>query len=314
MANMRDPEPRREHETAGAEASLRIGSIAGCFRFNSREDCRDFKALYRAFLTGEPADITVSLETARRLDPATLDRVMEETTYTHENNRFRTSSQVATGEYDLSSGWISMAVERELGELTHESNYLNKLMRLVYYSACRVKYGDDPLPGMLIEGCAILSHGKGTILTGLGMEARNMLAGMFREGNTVVINDENILLSRDENGAATLENVPIINSIGLEQSGPVPAAGILLLKQGERNSARKLAAAEACVKLIRQIPNPAHIGQTSKREIYGVMADFSAAIAERVPVYELEFTPDPEGWLNIITNIDGIVLEKEMAI
>lgn len=311
---MRDIEPRREQEQAEAETSLRIGSIVGCFSFNRAEDCRDFQALYRAFLTGEPADINVSLETARRFDPTTLDRVMEETTYTHENNRFRTSSQVASGEYDLGRGWISMAVERELGELTHESNYLNKLMRLVYYSACRVKYGDAPMPAMLIEGCSILSHGKGILLTGLAMEARTMLAGMFREGNTVVINDENILLSRNENGAASLENAPIINSVPLKQSSPVPAAGIFLLKQGEGNSARKLEAAEAWVKLIRQIPNPAHIGQTSKREIYGVMADFSAAIVERVPVHELEFTPDPEGWLNITTNIDSIVLEKEMVI
>ncbi len=205
-------------------------------------------------------------------------------------------------------------MERDLGELSHESNYLNRLMRLIYYSACKVKYGDAPVPAMLIEGCAIVHQGKGLIFTGLQKEARTVLAGMYCATTDTVLTDENILVSRYENGTVSLVNAPIINDVPMNRTAAIPVGGLFFLKQGEHNSSRRLEAAEACVRLIRQIPNPAYIGQNSKREIYGIMADFSTDIAEHIPVREIVFTPDQDGWLNISNNIDNIVLEKEMVI
>ncbi len=295
------------------EARLQIGPVVCGFSFLRLEDCRDFKENYHDFLTGEPADVTVRLETVKQFDPAALDQMMKTTTYTHQDNRFWTSSGVAFGNYNLSRGIISIVVERKLAELTGQSNYLNKLLKLVYYSACRAKFGDRPFPAMMIEGCSIMRHGRAIIFT--GPLTQIALSGFLQVEGADIINDETVLLSRYDNGnGITLENVPIANSAPLKRSGVLPAGAIFFLKPGERSFIRKLEAAEACIKLIRQITNPAYIGQTSKREIYTVMADFSADVAERLPMYEIECAADQQGWNEIITTIDSIVLEKEMAL
>ena len=297
------------------EVRVEMGGIVCSFLFTRPEDYRSSRMIYDAFLTERPADIEVWLETVEHIDPENLDTIMDGTTFTHADNRFWTSSQVASGNYDLSNAIISMVVERELGELTHHSNYRNTLMTLVYHSACRVKYGDGPVPSLLVNGCTVLCQDKGFIFTGMTREIRNTIVNLFPTGTVTVLNDANILVSRGDQGKEiSLENPPLINSVPLQRSGTIPAGAVFFLTQGERSAVRKLDPAEAYVKLVRQVDNPAYIGQTSKREIYQVIADFSGNIVEHLPMYEIAVSADAGDGRDIIQGIENIVLEKEMVI
>jgi hypothetical protein len=56
--------------------------------------------------------------------------------------------------------------------------------------------------------------------------------------------------------------------------------------------------------LIRQVINPAYIGQRSGRDVYSLMADFSAEVVENIPVYELEFTLDETALWETIDDLE----------
>jgi hypothetical protein len=289
--------------------NLQIGSVCCALRCKDTEVYSRLEWLYQDFLTKQPADINIELTGTDRLSPDDLGAALSETRYIHEGgNRFRTTSQVVTGQYDLASQSISITGERSLADPDSEFNHLNKLLSLAYYSACKLKYDGNP-PAMLVHACSVLRQGQALIFAGPSEAGKTTIASLCGERDGEVINDEMLLISRPtpNDNSISVQSVPILGRLPPRRNTTAPLRCILLLKKSKKTLVRCLDRAEGYLRFIRQIIAPAYIGQRGGRAIYSLMADFSDEVTRAIPVYELECSLDGESLWQAVGE-----LEKEL--
>ena len=127
-----------------------------------------------------------------------------------------------------------------------------------------------------------------------------------------VLNDEAVLLHRPQHSTNTLmvEGIPIIGELPKRLNVAAPLRAVILLKQGKFTSLRRLDKMEAYLRFMRQIANPAFIGQMDKRAVYKLITDFSSEVTGAIPFYELEFTLDRTLLLEVLNEL-GASLDRE---
>ncbi len=292
---------------AGSDNTLLIGigSIRCSFSFGDPAVYRRLVGLYREYLAAGPADIRVHLEGTNRLDTAALESAISRTRFIHTGNRFFTTSQVVSGNYDLDSRRVNIVGEEPLVNPKVWFNHLNQLMALAYYSGCKVKYGDVP-PAFLVHGCGIQRRGGVDLFAGPCETGKTTVGRFCTDGCGRVINDEMVLVSRSNGNGSGLgvHGVPIIGGCGVSPGAAGPLRCVFLLKQSRRTLATPLNGPAAYLRFLRQIVNPAYIGQTDRRGVYALMADFSREVVGSVPVYELEFTLDAEALWRTVEQVE----------
>lgn len=286
--------------------NIQIGSVCCALKCKDDSEYNLVKRLYRDFLTEQPVDLTLELEMTSKMSPADVGEALPETIFTHENgNSFRTSSQIVSGRYDLANRIISITAEKSLSDPDVEFNYINRLISLVYYSACKVKYGGNP-PAMLVHSCGIVRHGKAIAFVGPSETGKSTIARLCGDQHGEVLNDEMVLISRPNqsgNGICA-QGAPIISEMSPRCNKVAPLHCILMLKRGGRTVVRDLDKAEAFLKFMRQIITPVYIGQKSGRAVYTLMADFTSEVIDAIPIYELEFNLDGEALWQVVTELE----------
>jgi hypothetical protein len=293
--------------------NLRIGDVCCAFRCSDEEVVARLRQRYDAFITEQPPDITIELESTDRISPEDLGRVMTGTKYLHDKkNGFQTTSKIMSGEYNLDRHFIKITGEKSLVNPDLENNHLNKLLAMSYYSACKVKYGDVP-PAMLVHAAGILRHGQVWIFTGPSESGKTTVATLCREQDGEVINDEMMLVYHPgpEGNHVGVRSAPILGKFVPQRQVTAPLRAIFMLKKSHQTLVTPLGRTEAYLKLMRQIITPAYIGQSSKREVLSLIADFSVEITGVIPVYELEFTLDGESLWQVVGEIEGMTSIKE---
>ncbi len=288
--------------------TLRIGSVCCAFKCRDAEDYRELmklKRLSHGFLTKEPADITLELEGTDRLSPDDLNAALSDNKYVHEDNLFRSSRQVVSGNHDLGRGYIKITGERGLANPDMEGNHINQLLALAYYSACKIKYDGHP-PAMIMHACGILRSGQALLFTGPSEAGKTTIARLCRKRYGEVVNDEMLLLSRPkQNGnGLSVESAPFIGRVSSRRNVKAPLRCIFLLKKGSETLIHNVDRTEAYLRFIRQIITPACIGQKDKRAILSLMSEFSDEVTKAVPVYELEFNLDEKSLWQVVGELE----------
>jgi hypothetical protein len=289
--------------------NLQIGSVCCSLKCNDTEVFSRLEPLYHDFLTNQPADITVEMAATDRLSPDDLGAALSETIYIHEGgNSFRTTSQIVTGQYNLATQFIRITGEKILADPNSEFNHLNRLLSLAYYSACKVKYDDNP-PAMLVHACSVLRQGHALVFAGPSEAGKTTIARLCGERDGEVINDEMLLISRPtpNDNSISVQSAPILGKFPPRRNTTAPLRCIMLLKKSKKTLVRCLDRTEGYLRFIRQIIAPAYIGQRGGRAIYSLMADFSDEVTRAIPVYELEFNLDGESLWQAVGE-----LEKEL--
>jgi hypothetical protein len=288
--------------------SIKIGSVSFALKCKEEEFINRLQHLYHNFLTEQPVDITVELEEDKQLSAdGVLDPSLSDTKYMHENgNSFRTSSQLLSGQYDLTRRIIKLTGAKFLLDPDTEVNRLNQLLSLSYYSACKVKYGDVP-PAMLVYSCGIIRHGKAFVFAGPSESGKTTIAGFCREQDGEVLNDEIVLMSRPINDGKeiSVKSAPMISRISPRANKSAPLSCILLIRKSDKTAIHEIDRTEAYLRFMRQIITPSYIGQRDKRAVYSLIADFSNEITQSVPVYELEFSLNGESLWREIDKLEG---------
>jgi len=231
-----------------------------------REAFRKLERLYHGFLTKELTDITIELEGTDRFGPSDLDTVLSDTRYIHDENCFRTTSNLIDGQYDLTRHSIRITGEKSLADRNLEMNHLNKLLALAYYSACKVKYDGNP-PAMLVHACGILRRGRVFIFAGPSEAGKTTIARLCGKRDGEVINDEMLLVSRPttHDRGINVRSVPVLGRFLSRPHITAPLCCILLLKKSSQTQVHPIDKTEAYLRFMRQIITPAYIGQKDRR-------------------------------------------------
>jgi hypothetical protein len=289
-------EAEQDNPATANTIRLQIGDVCCAFSFRDEDVYHRLKEYYRVFLTENEPDITMELEGVERFNTARLTKAIARTKYHHDGkNNFQTSSKIMSGRYDLAKRFIKIKGERGLADPDSKLNHLNRMVSISYYTACRLKYGDI-YPAMLLHGCGILRNGHVLVFTGPSGVGKTTLAGLCGEQDGEVINDEMVLVNRPdvETKEILVRSVPIVGAFPCRRRITAPLQSILLLKQSDKTSLRRLEKTEDYMRLMRQIISPAYIGQMNKRAIITLIADFSLEIISYVPVFELECNLEKE--------------------
>jgi hypothetical protein len=161
-------------------------------------------------------------------------------------------------------------------------------------------------PAMLVYSCGIIRHGKALIFAGPSESGKTTIAGLCREQDGEVLNDEIVLMSRPaSDGGISVQSAPMVSQISPRANKSAPLSCILLIKKSNKTAIHEIPKTEAYLRFMRQIITPAYIGQSNKRAVYSLIADFSNEVTQNVPVYEFEFSLNGESLWQEIEKLEG---------
>jgi len=301
----------RSSPAVNYEIRVQIGDICCSFICPDKELFSSFKHIYDSFLTDKPADTTIELEEANRLNASEAETALAEARFIHEEGHFRATNLIIAGEHDAAGRITRVKLEKSLLNPDLEFNQLNRMISLAYYTACKVRYNGNP-PAFLVHSCGILRQGQVMLFAGPCETGKTTIARLCGNQYGQVVNDEMLLISRSgqNNGALRVQGVPIIGGVTQRLNVAAPLNCVLFLKQSNRTTARRLNRLEAYLRFMRQIIAPAYIGQRGRRAIHSLMAEFADEVTKITPAYELEFTLDKETLWEVVTELE-ISLRKE---
>ena len=290
---------------------VQIGDICYAITCSDAKVCDSLRVLLNNFLSDQPPDIFIELNVAEQISPNELEAALSETRYIHKENRFRTTSGIIAGAYDLTSRTIRISGERSLVDPNLKFNLLNRLLCLCYYSACKVKYNGNP-QAFLVHACGILRYGQALVFAGPSGAGKTTIASLCGERDGEVLNDEVLLISRPKpnDGVLKVQSTPIIGQYPHRLKAMAPLRCILLLKQSSQTMIRPIDRSEAYLRFMRQIITPAYIGQRDRRSIYTLMADFSDEVTRTTPIFELEFTLDRKSLWQAVEQLEQSLGER----
>lgn len=144
--------------------------------------------------------------------------------------------------------------------------------------------------GALIHGAGLAANGQGWICSGPSGCGKSTLAKLFP---SAALCDE-LVAARWVQGRAMVEALPFWSN----RPGSAPLAGIHFLRHGTFHRRSRLSPAEAFRRLSREVLWPTHAPSR-------VASSFAAAAAlvDRIPCYDLEFSPDPGVWPVLIGEV-----------
>lgn len=289
---------------------IQIGDVCCMFRCHDEETLARLKQLYGDFLSDQRADITLELKTIDKMSmaefEATLLRMKVSHTASREEDLFDTKDLIATGESDLNAGIVTMKVEKHFLNSDAGRGYVNHGLCLLYYTACKLRHNGHP-PALIVHSCGILRHGQVLLFAGPSGIGKTTIARLCGDEYGQVLNDEGVLVSRPNhhNGALMVQGIPIIGELPQRLNVIASLRVVLLLKQSQRTSVRRLDQMEAYTRFMRQVARPVYLGQQDRRTIYSLIAEFSDEVSRTTPFYELEFTLDRESLWEVVGELEA---------
>jgi len=299
-----------------SNTTLRVRIGDACCTLN----CRDpevynyLSGLYSSFLSDSPAAISMELDIIEKFDQQEISSAESRWTVLR-------WGPVIAGIYRLSENeaggplcTVSVAVEKYLFDPSLGCKIKNLLIPMVYYT---VRDRDrNALPAMLVHSCGILRHGKLLLFAAPSEMGKTTVARLCGDEHGQVVNDEMLLLSAgEENAAPTGQGVPIIGGVDRRTNATAPLACVLMLKQSERTSLRRLDRLEAYLRFMRQViaPRAFNGGSDDTKEMLAETTAFSDRVTKAVPFYELEFTPESGPLWEAIAGLEKTLAGGELS-
>jgi hypothetical protein len=294
---------------------VQVGEVCCLLSCRDEETIVRLKQLYGDFLSDQKADITLELKTIDKMSIAEFEETLPRMKISHdassEGDLFGTTDLVARGECDLNAGTVAMNVEKHFLNSNAGRGFVNHGLCLVYYTACKLKHNGRP-PALIVHSCGILRHGQVLLFAGPSGIGKTTVARLCGDKYGRVLNDEGVLVSRpnQHSDALMVQGIPIIGELPHRLNIIAPLKVVLLLKQSQRTSVRRLSQMEAYTRFMRQVARPVYLGQQDRRTIYSLIAEFSDEVSRTTPFYELEFTLDREPLWQAIEELE-LSLDKE---
>jgi hypothetical protein len=250
------------------------------------------RGAYRPFLTAGAPDFRIDVSIEGERPVAEINALLPELRGNVQGDRFSTQPPLLDGQVDRLQHTLHVRTQRHMFSPGVEYRLMNFLLRAVYYAVYRCRWGMVP-DAYLVHGCGILDRGKAYLFTGPSGAGKTTLARLA--GHRIVLNDETVLLGRDGAGF-TLAGTPFDGGLPARSNARGDLAAVFFLRHDGEVRRSELSQAKAYLGLLAQtleasaLLDPAGTARLDER------ADFCAALAARVPCFELGFRPDASVW------------------
>jgi hypothetical protein len=201
---------------------------------------------------------------------------------------FSVADGLITGKFSPSSGEGELVVQ----QIILEGNFARIFEQILYqaYWSAILRKGID---SFLLHSSGIVRDGKGYVFTGKSGSGKSTITTLS-EG-ALVLNDE-ITLIDFSGGRAVVSDTPFNGFFPDKTEGTAPLSAIMLLKQADFHRITRTRAGESIKTLSREIIPPMGLETPLSPSVYWDMLGYAKKISGLVPLYLLEFLPDPGFW------------------
>ncbi len=203
-----------------------------------------------------------------------------------ENGSFEAGDGLIKGTYDP----VTKKGELLVHYLIVKGEYTRVFEQILYqaYTSAAKDYN-----AALIHSSGVIKDGFGYLFVGPSEAGKSTVAKLSQKYQ--VINDEiNIVnLSTD---VPTLESTPFNGLYREKEKGKAPLKGIFILNQAPKHNVEKITGGKAIKPLTNEIIPPIGLEEELSPVTYIKMMDIARNIFLQIPIYRLDFLPDPGFW------------------
>lgn len=272
--------------------ALAVGDMCMAMRCQDEAFLSSLTRRYGSFVTARQPDFWLDLELRRKLSVAEINDLLPQVQAHWEDGFLVTEPRLFECRVDWTARRAQVATERELFSPGVEYRFMNDLIRGIYYGTYRIVRRSGP-PAYFVHGCGILDGSQGYLFTGPPGAGKTTIARLA--GDRRVLNDEVVLVGEGRDGFY-LAATPLDGGASPSGSAAGPLRAIYFLRHGSRACLRRLGTGLAFARILLQIWEPCPLLLKGGAEAEQERADLAAALAARVPCYELSFRQDTSFW------------------
>jgi hypothetical protein len=269
--------------------SLRIGKITIHLKCPSDEYARDVREYFNAGAEGK-ADSEIDLEiTAGDRNIRIPDSLF--TTKSVRNNHFTIEDDCAKGFFDTKTGKGKIQVHYLLTSSLRTRLFEQLLYQAFYSAAKRAGYH-----ALLMHSCGVIKEHCGYLFVGKAESGKTTVAELSREYS--VLNDEIMMIDLGGD-TPVIYSTPFNGYFKDKVEGTATLGSLFLLQQSGVNRITEIKKSLAVKTLFHEIVPVIGLEETITPETHEAMLDYAAEIAQKTPVYNLEFRKDSGFWAEI---------------
>lgn len=270
------------------QLNLAVGSVTIGLVFGNKIKFRQFEEYFRGYCNSNETDITIKLNfTERRGCTEVPDSLfLSKTASTKE---FSAGNGLIRGKYNFKKDVWNFSVHN----IIVEEDYTRVFEQILYQAYNSVSKHND---SYLIHSCGIIKDNRGYLFVGPPESGKSTIAQLSR--NLHVINDE-INLVDLRKGNPILTGTPFNGLYRDKRPGQAPLEGIFILNQAPFHGVDRISGGRAIKPLAKEIVPRIGLNELLTSATYIDMIDSATKLFEHVPLYRLDFLPDPGFWEKI---------------
>lgn len=143
--------------------------------------------------------------------------------------------------------------------------------------------------GLEVHACGLSDNGRGILFLGISGTGKSTTSRIWdKRDEVLVLSDDRIIITAQDD-AFWIHGTPWHGDAGIADPSGVQLSAIFFISHAERNNARPISPAMAASQLLaRSFPT------YWNREGMEFSAQLAGDLAQKLPAYELEFSPGPE--------------------
>jgi hypothetical protein len=284
------------------EYNLRVGNVVLSLEFRHERHKRAFVEYFRRPSDPRPGDISLAFKFQNKVKGLAEIPNSLFLTKLGDGEGFSAADGLIAGRYSPSSGECELVVQ----EIILEGNFARIFEQILYQAYWSAAWRKG-LDSMLLHSSGIERGGKGYAFTGKSGSGKSTVTGLS-EGSKV-LNDE-ITLIEFAAGTPTVSDTPFNGFFHQKQEGLAPLAALFLLEHAKLHRITRTRDAESVKTLAREIIPPLGLETALSPSIYWRMLDYAKRLSDAVPIFRMEFLPDPGFW-RCIDEMEGKPDERE---
>lgn len=270
------------------EFNLRVGKAVLSLAFRHRRECTAFGKYFDRPSVPGPGDVQLSVR--YRNDVRGLERIPDSLFLSKKGDGegFSVADGLIEGRFSPGSGEGELVVQSMITE-GNFARIFEQILYQAYWSAIRRKGIDAPL----LHSCGIVRNGYGYAFTGKSGSGKSTVTG-FADGG-IVLNDEITVIELGY-PRPVVSDTPFNGYFRGKREGSAELRGIMLLRQAPFHRITRTFSAEDVKTLSREIIPPMGLETPLSTGVYWEMLGYAERIRDSIPLYAMEFLPDPGFW------------------